>query len=277
VKKFLTPPMKTRSFEPCTYARTLPIAPVTCTSASPPSAAAVATGEEVIKTRWKSRSYFLKRPASCAIHGIDCESTCAELTPTRRSAAVAAFRRTPAIRNSSITNNIILCFIAPSRAANALDDRSRIRRRFVAAPRDVAIRAREHQAPLVDSSRLGLVQLDDFERHPGLPRRRSQRPRFGFIVSARQQHESTPEEVERRLAAGERDVRRARAGPRRRIINALFERRRGRSVADADRRVIVAVAELDARRIVLKLLRARPENRRARLFAQNSPLFRVRI
>src|SRR5581483_8774173 len=234
VKKFLTPPMKTRSFEPCTYARTLPIAPVTCTSASPPSAAAVATGEEVIKTRWKSRSYFLKRPASCAIHGIDCESTCAELTPTRRSAAVAAFRRTPAIRNSSITNNIILCFIAPSRAANALDDRSRIRRRFVAAPRDVAIRAREH-------------------------------------------HESTPEEVERPLAAGARDVRRARAGPRRRIINALFERRRGRSVADADRRVIVAVAELDARRIVLKLLRARPENRRARLFAQNSPLFRVRI
>src|SRR5262245_30270404 len=65
----------------------LPTAPVTPISASPFSVAAVATGEEGINTKRKSRSYFLKSPASCAIHGIDCDITCAECRPMSRSAA----------------------------------------------------------------------------------------------------------------------------------------------------------------------------------------------
>ena len=75
VKKFFMPPMKTRSVEPCTMARTLPTAPVTPISASPLSVAAVATGEEGMKTKLKSISYFLNKPASRAIHGIDCDMT----------------------------------------------------------------------------------------------------------------------------------------------------------------------------------------------------------
>ena len=61
VKKFFMPPMKTKSFVPCTMARTLPTAPVTPISASPLIVAAVATGDEGMKTRLKSRSYFLKQ------------------------------------------------------------------------------------------------------------------------------------------------------------------------------------------------------------------------
>ena len=61
VKKFFMPPMKTRSLVPCTMARTLPTAPVTPISASPLIVAAVATGDEGMKTRLKSRSYFLKQ------------------------------------------------------------------------------------------------------------------------------------------------------------------------------------------------------------------------
>src|SRR5215510_15306770 len=56
-------------------------------SASPPNIAAVTEGEEAMKTRSKSRLYFLKSPASVATHGMDCESTRAEWMPMSLSAA----------------------------------------------------------------------------------------------------------------------------------------------------------------------------------------------
>src|SRR5215510_9535850 len=56
-------------------------------SASPPNIAAVTEGEEAIKTRSKSRLYFLKSPASVATQGMDCESTRAEWMPMSLSAA----------------------------------------------------------------------------------------------------------------------------------------------------------------------------------------------
>ena len=56
---------------------------------------------------------------------------------------------------------------------------------------------------------------------------------------------------------------------------AVIEGRRRCSVGDADRRVLIAVTELDSRRIVLKLFRARAHDRGASFFAQLSSFFAV--
>ncbi len=72
-------------------ARTLPTAPVTPISASPFKVAAVATGDDGIKTSRKSKSCFLNSPASCAIQGMDWDITCAEWRPVSRSAPIARF------------------------------------------------------------------------------------------------------------------------------------------------------------------------------------------
>src|ERR671923_887298 len=80
--------------------------PVTVISASPPSNAAVTIPEDEIKTKWKSRLYFLNNPASCAIHGIDRDMTRAEWMPTNLSAAVPSVRQTAtAISNANETPN----------------------------------------------------------------------------------------------------------------------------------------------------------------------------
>ncbi len=97
------------------------------------------------------------------------------------------------------------------------------------------------------------------------------------FMGKREQDEAAAEKIERRAAADEPDVRRARARPRRRGVNRVVERRRDRPVGYADRRIVVAVAELDAGGVVLELLRARPEDRRARLFPQRPSLLAVRF
>ena len=89
VMVFFTPPVKTTSVEPRTNALTLPMAPVTVISASPPSSAAVTILDDEIKTRLKSILYFLNRPASSATHGNDCDITRAEWMPTSLSGAAA--------------------------------------------------------------------------------------------------------------------------------------------------------------------------------------------
>ena len=86
---FLIPPMKTTSVTPRIYAATLPTPPVTVISASPPNKAAVTMLEEAMKTKLKSRLYFLNNPASCAIQGSDCDITRAECIPTSLSGADA--------------------------------------------------------------------------------------------------------------------------------------------------------------------------------------------
>ncbi len=69
VMTFFTPPVKTMSVEPFTYAATLPMPPVIVISASPPSKAAVTMLDDEMNTRLKSRLFFLKIPASWATQG----------------------------------------------------------------------------------------------------------------------------------------------------------------------------------------------------------------
>src|SRR5262249_62115114 len=75
VNRLLTPPIMTGSLLPCTMGRVMLAAPITATSLSPERIAATAGGPGVTKTNGISKSYFLKRPASSAIHGYDCDIT----------------------------------------------------------------------------------------------------------------------------------------------------------------------------------------------------------
>src|SRR6185503_12427523 len=90
-----------------------------------------------------------------------------------------------------------------------------------------------------------------------------------------QQSEPSAVEIERGTPVFEPNVRRAGARPGRWDIEAMIEFRRRGSVADADRRVFIAVAELDAGGVVLKLLGARAHDRRAGLFSKLLPFFAV--
>ena len=69
VSRLLIPPMMTGSLFPATKGRVTLAAPITATSLSPGRMAATAGAPGVTKTRGISKSYFLKRPASTAIHG----------------------------------------------------------------------------------------------------------------------------------------------------------------------------------------------------------------
>jgi hypothetical protein len=69
VSRLLMPPIMTGSLLPATKGRVMLAAPITATSLSPDRMAATAGAPGVTKTRGISKSYFLKRPASAAIHG----------------------------------------------------------------------------------------------------------------------------------------------------------------------------------------------------------------
>jgi len=77
--------MMTRLLAPPTIARNGANPPMMPTSASPPSTAAVPTGPEAMKTNLTSSPFFLKIPASLAIHMGAIEATGAH---TARFAAV---------------------------------------------------------------------------------------------------------------------------------------------------------------------------------------------
>ena len=89
-------------------------------------------------------------------------------------------------------------------------------RPVLAAPRDVAVGTHKHQRELINSLHFGLVQLDDFEWNTRVMCGGRERCSLGGMRGKHQQNKTAAEEIERRAAVGERDVRRAPAGPPRR-------------------------------------------------------------
>src|SRR5713226_1348478 len=70
-------------------------------------------------------------------------------------------------------------------------------------------------------------------------------------------------------------MRRTGAGPCRRRVSGMIIRRRRRSVRYTDRRMIVAIAQLDAGGVVLEFFGAGSENRFARLRPELFPFVAV--
>ncbi len=92
---------------------------------------------------------------------------------------------------------------------------------------------------------------DGDERRSALPRSLRGVEQGRGLVRLRaeaQQHEAAAEQIERRAPVGEPGMRRAVPGPRRRLVGPRLVGRRRRAVRPADRRVLVAIAEMDAER-----------------------------
>src|SRR6185503_9982439 len=86
---------------------------------------------------------------------------------------------------------------------------------------------------------------------------------------------SLAEKIEGGAAVFQPCVGRAHARPSRGDVQTVVQRRRRRAVLDADRRIFVTVAELDAGGVVLEFFRARAQDRRAGFFPQLSALVAV--
>ena len=101
----------------------------------------------------------------------------------------------------------------------------------------------QHQPALIGGEHFRLVDLDDGQRHAALLRRPLDLRRGRRIAAETQQHEAAAEQVERRAAVVEPDMRRAGAGPGGLHVGMRRVGRRRRAVGPHDRRAVVAVAE----------------------------------
>ena len=81
-------------------------------------------------------------------------------------------------------------------AAYAVNERQRIIRRGVRAPRDMAIRSYEHQAPFVGCENVRFSDIDHAERQPATVCRRDKRLDGKCDSSDAQKNEFFPEEIE---------------------------------------------------------------------------------
>src|SRR5215207_2943097 len=137
-------------------------------------------------------------------------------------------------------------------AGDASEQPGGVVRDAVSAPRDVAVGTHEHQVALVDRSRVGVVgQAQAPERDPdpaGLG--------LESVAPTAEVHEreAGSERVQRGASRSEADVRRPRAGPGGGAVLVPRLLRRLAVLGGDDRRLVVAVPELDPPALVLAAL-----------------------
>ncbi len=129
--------------------------------------------------------------------------------------------------------------------ADAVHDALGIRGHVVAAPGDVAVRPHQHQAGFIERGDLRIGEGDGAHRHAARRGGLDQPRGVGRIGAEPQQHEAVAEQVERRASVVQPGMRRARAGPRRRHEARRVHGDGRRAIRHADRRVLVAVVQLD--------------------------------
>jgi len=112
----------------------------------------------------------------------------------------------------------------------------------------MAVGPYQHEAALVERGNERLGDGGEADRHLALLRGFEQRCRFGDVGAKAEQGEAAAEQIEGRTAVGQEGVRRAMAGPRRRHIHSWIIGRRRATVGQADRRALIAIAEMDAER-----------------------------
>ena len=144
-----------------------------------------------------------------------------------------------------------MCYQKRTSPSAAIDEVQRVAGQRVAAPGDMAVRPHQHELALVQRADVGLIDRDDFQRHAARAGGRDECARVRRIRAEAQQREAAPEQVEGRAAVGEPGVRRAPARmARRAIVARILGFRRRRAVGHADRRALVAVAEMGVERVL---------------------------
>ena len=125
-----------------------------------------------------------------------------------------------------------------SGAAHLIDQRAAIARQGVAAPRDMAIGADQHEFPLKQSRRVFIVEIDHAERDAPVFGGCLQRADVGASCAEPQQDKPLAKQIEGRFALLDPDMGYASAGPGRWFEPLGPFGRRG-AVIDADRRALV--------------------------------------
>src|SRR5690242_13409342 len=107
------------------------------------------------------------------------------------------------------------------------------------------VRPHEHKLSFVSVSDRMFAYVDDVEWHAAMRRRALETFDLAWICKA-QQGEAAAEKIERRSIFAQPRVRRSPAGPRRGMIGLRIVGLRRRAVGNADRRILVAIAELQS-------------------------------